>query len=55
MTNHFIIIATILFFFLGMIWKKSDWTNAFVKFFLLAIGVWGAIETLMYYGIFIRK
>lgn len=37
-TSTFILLSTILYLFLAIIWKHSDWTNAVLKvvFYLLA-------------------
>lgn len=43
-------IASIIFTFLAVIWKKDDWLNTVIKFFLIALAVWGGIEALMSWG-----
>jgi len=30
-------------FFLGTIWRASNWTNAFIKCVLILLGVWGGL------------
>ena len=39
--NLFILVATILFFLLFIIWQKSSWFNLLLKIIFFAMGAWG--------------
>ena len=41
----FTITSIVLFFILGIIWKRSDGLNLFLKIAFLGLGVWGVIST----------
>ena len=38
---HLISGSTLLF--LGIIWRKSNWLNAFIKLILISAGIWGEL------------
>jgi len=39
--NVYIIMSTLVFMFLGMIWKTSDWVNLFLKFVFIIMVLFG--------------
>lgn len=45
----FVISATVVMGFLGLIWKRGNWTNAFIKFTLLCMTCYGVGIILKHY------
>ena len=54
MTTTYLIIATIIFLILGMIWKKSDFVNVLFKAIFWVMGLVGGVITLMEMGYLIQ-
>ena len=50
----FFITATIMFFFLGIIWTKRNWSNVFVKIVLITHAVAGIFLILSRLGYIVR-
>jgi len=50
----FLIVASIMFLFLGVIWKKDDIANVVFKVAFLSMCVWGGVLTLEALGFIIK-
>jgi hypothetical protein len=55
MQEIFNIIATVLFFLLGIIWSKKGFANIIFKIILIAVSIIGIIVVLSQYGYIIKK
>lgn len=50
----FIIVATIIFALLALIWKKGDWFNFFLKALFFGMTLWGIVLSLQTLGYLIK-
>lgn len=55
MKGTFIILAAIIFFFLGIIWTKKNSFNTIFKVILIIMAFYGAIVALEHYGYIIKQ
>lgn len=55
MTLTFIIIATVIFFLLGVAWKTSDFINTLLKVVLLSMSIFGLLLILLQAGLVIIR
>jgi hypothetical protein len=52
--NLYLILCTVIFFALGIAWKKSDVPNFLIKIILLAMGLVSFVLTLESYGFILK-
>lgn len=50
----YLILSTAILLFSGVVWSKKTWLNTFIGGTLLAVGGYGLIVTLQYFGYIIR-
>lgn len=49
MEIYFVIIATILFYLLGIIWRHSEWYNLALKMVFIGMSIFGTIIIIRFY------
>jgi uncharacterized membrane protein len=52
--NIYNLITALICLFLGMIWKKSNFTNLLIKFILIICAMYGGLLVLKNYGFLIK-
>ena len=51
----FLVFATVIILFLGIIWGRGSWDNVLLKMVLVGGGIWGIIEVLLHFGFVFRS
>jgi len=51
---NYLLTSSIIFFLLGITWKKSDWYNLIAKVIMIVLAIWGFILYLKEIGYLIK-